>query len=89
MSYRNLTLRDAIRGAYMVRDFQIVARMSTVRFEVDAKLMSRYLGGGEALRAPDENQEGLRRHVHSHSRREDGDRELISTTRRMTSKPSL
>ena len=40
VSYRNLTLRDAIRGAYMVRDFQIVAPdwMSTVRFEVDAKL---------------------------------------------------
>jgi uncharacterized protein (TIGR03435 family) len=38
--YRNLTLRDAIRGAYMVRDFQIVGPdwMSTVRFEVDAKL---------------------------------------------------
>jgi uncharacterized protein (TIGR03435 family) len=40
VSYRNLTLRDAIRGAYMVRDFLIVAPdwMSTVRFEVDAKL---------------------------------------------------
>jgi uncharacterized protein (TIGR03435 family) len=40
VSYRNLTLRDAIRGAYMVRDFQIVGPdwMSTVRFEVDAKL---------------------------------------------------
>jgi uncharacterized protein (TIGR03435 family) len=40
VSYRNLTLRDAIRGAYMVRDFQIVAPdwMSTVRFEVNAKL---------------------------------------------------
>src|SRR5580692_12037199 len=38
--YRNLTLRDAIRGAYKVRDFQIVGPdwMSTVRFEVDAKL---------------------------------------------------
>jgi uncharacterized protein (TIGR03435 family) len=38
--YRNLTLRDAIRGAYMVRDFQIVGPdwMSTARFEVDAKL---------------------------------------------------
>jgi uncharacterized protein (TIGR03435 family) len=40
VSYRNLTLRDAIRGAYKVRDFQIVGPdwMSTVRFEVDAKL---------------------------------------------------
>ncbi len=40
VSYRNLTLRDAIRGAYKVRDFLIVAPdwMSTVRFEVDAKL---------------------------------------------------
>ena len=38
--YRNLTLRDAIRGAYKIRDFQIVGPdwMSTVRFEVDAKL---------------------------------------------------
>ena len=38
--YRNLTLRDAIRGAYKVRDFQIVGPdwMSTARFEVDAKL---------------------------------------------------
>ena len=40
VSYRNLTLRDAIRGAYKVRDFQIVGPdwMSTVRFTVDAKL---------------------------------------------------
>ena len=40
VSYRNLTLRDAIREAYKVRDFQIVGPdwMSTVRFEVDAKL---------------------------------------------------
>jgi uncharacterized protein (TIGR03435 family) len=40
ISYRNLTLRDAIRGAYMVRDFLIVGPdwMSTVRFQVDAKL---------------------------------------------------
>ena len=40
VSYRNLTLRDAIRGAYMVRDFQIVGPdwMSTVRFQVDAKV---------------------------------------------------
>jgi uncharacterized protein (TIGR03435 family) len=38
--YRNLTLRDAIRGAYKVRDFQIVGPdwMSNVRFNVDAKL---------------------------------------------------
>ena len=38
--YRNLTLRDAIRGAYKVRDFQIVGPdwMSTLRFEIDAKL---------------------------------------------------
>jgi uncharacterized protein (TIGR03435 family) len=38
--YRNMTLRDAIRGAYMVRDFQIVGPdwMSTLRFEVDAKM---------------------------------------------------
>src|SRR4051812_37505677 len=38
--YRNLTLRDAIRGAYRVRDFQIVGPdwMSTARFEVDATL---------------------------------------------------
>lgn len=40
VSYRNLTLRDAIRGAYMVRDFQIVGPdwMSNVRFQVDAKI---------------------------------------------------
>jgi uncharacterized protein (TIGR03435 family) len=40
VSYRNLTLRDAIRGAYKVRDFQIVGPdwMSDVRFTVDAKL---------------------------------------------------
>jgi uncharacterized protein (TIGR03435 family) len=38
--YQNLTLRDAIRGAYKVRDFQIVGPdwMSTVRFQVEAKL---------------------------------------------------
>ncbi len=38
--YRNLTLRDAIRGAYKVRDFQIVAPawLANARFEVDAKL---------------------------------------------------
>lgn len=40
VSYRNLTLRDAIRGAYKVNDFQIVAPdwMSSVRFNVDARL---------------------------------------------------
>jgi uncharacterized protein (TIGR03435 family) len=40
VSYRNLTLRDAIRGAYKVRDFQIVGPdwMSNVRFDVAAKL---------------------------------------------------
>jgi uncharacterized protein (TIGR03435 family) len=40
VSYRNLTLRDAIRGAFNVSDFQIVGPdwMSDVRFEVDAKL---------------------------------------------------
>jgi uncharacterized protein (TIGR03435 family) len=40
VSYRNLTLRDAIRGAYKVSDFQIVGPgwMSSVRFNVDAKL---------------------------------------------------
>jgi len=38
--YGNLTLRDAIRGAYKVRDFQIVGPdwMSTARFNIDAKL---------------------------------------------------
>ena len=38
--YGNLTLRDAIRGAYKVRDFQIVGQdwMATARFNVDAKL---------------------------------------------------
>ncbi|HEY4365355.1 MAG TPA: TIGR03435 family protein [Bryobacteraceae bacterium] len=40
--YRNLTLRDAIRGAYKMSDFQIVAPdwLSTARFEIDAKLPS-------------------------------------------------
>ena len=40
VSYRNLTLRDAVRGAYKVNDFQIVGPdwMSNVRFGVDAKL---------------------------------------------------
>jgi uncharacterized protein (TIGR03435 family) len=38
--YGNLTLRDAIRGAYKVNDFQIAGPdwMSKVRFQVDAKL---------------------------------------------------
>ncbi len=38
--YRNLTLRDAIRGSYKVSDFQIVGPdwMSSVRYQVDAKL---------------------------------------------------
>src|SRR5215470_10663750 len=38
--YGNLTLRDAIRGAYKVNDFQIAGPdwMSSVRFQVDAKL---------------------------------------------------
>ena len=40
VSYRNLTVRDAIRGAYRVGDYQIVGPdwMSTLRFELDAKL---------------------------------------------------
>jgi uncharacterized protein (TIGR03435 family) len=38
--YGNVTLRDAIRGAYKVNDFQIAGPdwMSSVRFQVDAKL---------------------------------------------------
>jgi uncharacterized protein (TIGR03435 family) len=38
--YGNLTLRDAIRGAYRVNDFQIVGPdwMSSIRFQVDARL---------------------------------------------------
>lgn len=38
--YRNLTLRDAIRGAYQVRDFQIVGPdwLGSARFEIDARL---------------------------------------------------
>jgi uncharacterized protein (TIGR03435 family) len=38
--YGNLTLRDAIRGAYKVNDFQIAGPdwMSSVRFQVDARL---------------------------------------------------
>src|SRR5438128_1147139 len=40
VTYRNLNLRDAIRGAYKIRDFQIVGPdwMSTARFDVAAKL---------------------------------------------------
>jgi uncharacterized protein (TIGR03435 family) len=40
VTYRNITLRDAIRGAYKVRDFQIVGPdwMSTAHFDIGAKL---------------------------------------------------
>lgn len=40
VSYRNLTLRDAIRGAWKIQDFQIVGPdwISTARYEIDAKL---------------------------------------------------
>jgi uncharacterized protein (TIGR03435 family) len=40
VAYRNTTLRDAIRGAYKIRDFQIVGPdwMSTARFDIGAKL---------------------------------------------------
>lgn len=40
VTYRNINLRDAIRGAYKVRDFQIVGPewMSTARFDIGAKL---------------------------------------------------
>jgi uncharacterized protein (TIGR03435 family) len=40
VKYGNLTLIDPIRGAYKVRNFQIVGPdwMSTARFDVDAKL---------------------------------------------------
>lgn|GEM_PF-6212080 len=40
VTYRNTNLRDAIRGAYKVRDFQIVGPdwMSTARFDIAAKL---------------------------------------------------
>src|SRR5579862_3409381 len=38
--YANITLRDCIRGAFRIRDFQIVGPdwMSTARFAIDAKL---------------------------------------------------
>jgi uncharacterized protein (TIGR03435 family) len=38
--YGNITLRDAIRGAFRVRDFQIVAPdwMSNARFQIEGKL---------------------------------------------------
>jgi uncharacterized protein (TIGR03435 family) len=38
--YNNTTLRDAIRGAYKVRDFQIVGPdwMATARYDIGAKL---------------------------------------------------
>ncbi len=40
VKYTNITLRDCIRGAYRVRDFQIVGPnwMTSARFEIDAKL---------------------------------------------------
>src|SRR5262249_32922520 len=40
VTYRNTTLRDAIRGAYKVRDFLIVGPdwMSTARFDIAGKL---------------------------------------------------
>ncbi len=40
MSYANITLRDCIRGAYRVSDFQIVGPdwMTRSRFEINAKL---------------------------------------------------
>jgi uncharacterized protein (TIGR03435 family) len=40
VKYTNITLRDAIRGAYRARDFQIVGPdwMTKARFEIDAKL---------------------------------------------------
>ena len=39
--YTNITLRDCIRGAYRVRDFQIVGPdwMTKARFEISAKLL--------------------------------------------------
>ncbi len=39
VTYRNTTLRDAIRGAYKVRDFQIVGPdwLSTARFDIGGK----------------------------------------------------
>src|SRR5690242_6147371 len=38
--YGNITLRDAIRGSYRVRDFQIVAPdwLSSARFYVEGKM---------------------------------------------------
>jgi uncharacterized protein (TIGR03435 family) len=40
VTYTNITLRDCIRGAYRVRDFQIVGPdwMTKARFEISAKL---------------------------------------------------
>jgi uncharacterized protein (TIGR03435 family) len=40
VTYTNITLLDCIRGAYRVRDFQIVGPdwMTTARFEITAKL---------------------------------------------------
>ena len=40
VKYTNITLRDCIRGAYRVRDFQIVGPdwMTKARFEINAKL---------------------------------------------------
>jgi len=40
VTYTNITLRDCIRGAYLVRDFQIVGPdwMTKARFEIKAKL---------------------------------------------------
>lgn len=40
VTYTNITLRDCIRGAYTVRDFQIVGPdwMTKARFEISAKL---------------------------------------------------
>ena len=42
VKYTNITLRDCIRGAYRVQDFQIVgpAWMTSARFEIDARLPS-------------------------------------------------
>lgn len=42
VKYTNITLRDCIRGAYRVRDFQIVGPdwMTKARFEINAKLPS-------------------------------------------------
>jgi uncharacterized protein (TIGR03435 family) len=38
--YRNITLNDARRGAFRVRDYQIVASdwMSKVRFQIEGKV---------------------------------------------------